>query len=408
MSVQFLPETASTLSAKVERFAPSLPFHQYIQQVPHPTLKEDQRFVLQETLLKRGRDNRDRGTCVISFRGTETGQGVLTALDDVGTDIRNFNFRSLPIQSDLGKSARFERNFQHIQNVIEVFFGGYDQIQGGHNALWDFYTTGHSLGGALADTLALTDVVHGGYSFSPPVDNQTGSRRNIKNPTFRSINQYDRVIAATDTQTDGRTRYDMVVQMPATIQNQAGHSLVAFKEEGQVGPFGLPRYNPGNLDYMLPASVVEMPGKSLRSAVRSISGMAESIASRLSRRVRNRMIGLPTTMGRGKRRERRSHRGSGPPPSYHMALKMAEDAYNPRITEPLTLKDELQEADLCPSPISTEEVKFYIVYWPRFNNPEDKLAVEPLAKIVFGELVWGDEEMGLMPSSSPDLALETL
>lgn len=392
MSVQFLPETASTLSAKVDRVAPDQTFDEYIREVPHATLRENQRFALQQTLLKRGTDSRDRGTCVISFRGTETSQGVLTALDDVGTDIRNFNFRSLPIQSDLSTSARFQRNFQHIQNVIEVFFGGYDQVQAGHNSYWDFYTTGHSLGGALADTLALTDVVHGGYSFSPPVDNQTGSRRNTTNPTFRSINQYDKVIAATDTQTDGRTRYDNVVQVPVTLANQGGHGLVVFKEEGQVGPFGVPQYNPGNLDYLLPKSLVKMPGDTVRSAVRYVSGLADSIASRLSRRVAKRSIGLPSMYGRGRRR--RQTKGTGPPPSYHMALKMAEDAYNPIYDDPNTLKDELQDADLCPSPISNEEVKFYIVYWPRFSNPDDKLVLEPLAKIVFGDLPFGDEEMG--------------
>jgi hypothetical protein len=397
MAVEYLPETASTLSSKVDRLAPGLTFAEYIRQVPHATLRENQRFVLQETLLKRGTDNRDRGTCVISFRGTETSRGVMTALDDVGTDVRNFNFRSLPVESDLGKSARFQRNFEHIQNVIEVFFGGFDQVQGGHNALWDFYTTGHSLGGALADSLALTNVVHGGYSFSPPVDNETGGRRNPTNPTFRSINQFDKVIAATDTQTSGRTLYDNVVQIPVTLANQGGHGLVVFKEEGQSGPFGVPRYNPGKLDYLLPKTLVEMPGQTVRSAVQSITKLPESIASRLSRRVRNRMIGLPM-YGKG-RRPKRTHRGSGPPPSYHMALKMAEDAYNTDYSDPRRLKDELQEADLCPSPISTDEVKFYVVYWPRFNSPEDKLAVEPLAKIVFGEFQWEDEEMALRPSA---------
>lgn len=346
-----------------------------------------QRTRLERGLMHAGSDNPDRGTIMIVFRGTANA-------DDLNTD-RVFAFRNFPslTSPDLRTSARYIRNKQFIVEQMQTYFNGV--AINGSNSFWDFYVTGHSLGGALSEVLSSDDLVHGGYSFSAPVDTpvhtrsytdpETGARlRDGSNaPTYRSINYMDKIIGNTDATTGGDAIYDNVIQGTTYNFNRPvreqllGHELEWFKNRPISTVYGIPEYNPGRLQRLQLG-----PQESARRTIETVKPVATSILQKPVNLIRRsaRLLGLSASG-----RKRRRQRGHGPPPAYPLALTLAKEAYEERFSQAQLIKS-THDAILCPTPISCQEVKFYVCRWPRFNDNRDRdRAIGNLVKVMSRE-----------------------
>jgi len=354
-------------------------FHTYINDVKNFPGQQDHRLRLARGLMHSGSDNPDRGTVVIVFRGTTVSLQD-GDVKDLGTDI-SFLFRNVN-QTSLQSSGRYIRNKQFIIEQMNTYFNG--QAINGSNSYWDFYVTGHSLGAALSETLSMDRLVHGGYSFSAPVDNITNNyaysddsgrrtTRSMNAPTYRSINYYDRVIGATDATTGGDAIYDDVIK--GTIisydkgisEQMAGHNLDQFKGQQYTTPFQIPPYNPDRLQRVIlgPQETIRRTGEKLKPITGKVGNFLPSF--------------IKPYIGLGKKRKRR---GKGPPPTYPLSLTLAKEAYEKDIATPQKI-DAGQQAILCPSPISNQEVKFYVCRWPRFYSDKERdRAIGALVKLL--------------------------
>jgi len=405
---------------KLETSADRESFSKFIQNTNTITADHAQR--LRRGLLFSGSDNPDRGTIMVVFRGT-------VDLKDWGTD-RVFTFRNrgttLGLDAmgvdpddlspqDLASTNRYKRNKQFIVEQMETYFNGV--AVNGNNSYWDFYVTGHSLGGALSDTLSSDKLVHGGYSFSAPTDTpinnlmrtdpNTGVRtRSVTNaPTYRSINYKDRVIGSTDATTGGDAVYDLVIDGTTynydkpVNQQLAGHELDWFMNEREFTKFQIPRYKPGRLQRYItgPKESVRRVGETINEnpvgqtilnavpAVRSIFGQTKP--KPVMRRV--------SAAGR-----KRIKRGRGPPPSYGLALSLAKEAYS-KSFDKAAFYNSTQDAILCPAPISCQEVKFFVCRWPRFNNTRERdKVIGNLVKIMSSTIPKG-ESIPNVPAFQP-------
>lgn len=358
-----------------------LTFHEYINDLSNfsgDPQSIDQATRLRRGLLQNGTDNAMRGTIMIAFRGSVT-------TDDFNTD-RVFAFRNLPaieqlgVSKDLRSSARYTRNRAFIIEQMETWFNGVPT--NGANSYYDFYVTGHSLGGALSETLSVDKLVHGGYSFSAPVDTPVHNlsytdpgtnqrtRRSLNAPTYRSINRYDKVIGGvTDATTGGDAIYDRAIEGKIlTDAKMLGHELDWFKGQQLRTPFQIPPFSPAPLHRLITG-----PVESLRRA---------TVAVKESKPITWLRSGFNRLTGKGRpKRYNRMKRGRGPPPSYALQLSLASQAYNTSFAEPQRIDVGVQQAILCPAPISNQEVKFYVVRWPLFNSPEERdRVIGPLVK----------------------------
>lgn len=398
------PETDSYNKVKLPETT-DLRFHQYVEDLdnfksgaPDGGRSIDFATRLRRGLMHNGSDNPDRGTVMVVFRGSAN-------VDDFNTD-RVFTFRNLPgpnpyiipeIQPTLAKTNRYIRNKQFIIEQMNTYFNG--QSVNGSNSYWDFYVTGHSLGGALSEVLSMDALVHGGYSFSAPVDNATTKHARSNNaPTFRSINKMDKVIGNTDTTTGGDAIYDNVIQGTVynpnkDIKNQLlGHELEWFKNQETTTPFDVSPYNPGKLQKNFvqvgPIESINRTIDYVKPAAPAVTNMFTSGFNKLTSLLTGRRQPL---LGRGKSRcwhgykptpgkkpyskgscTKKRKRGTGPPPSYPLSLSLAKDAYSEKFDTPQKHEIGRHEAILCPAPISCQEVKFYVCRWPRFNTDEER------------------------------------
>ena len=371
-----------------------LRFHQYVEdldnfksEAPDGGRSIDFATRLRRGLMHNGSDNPDRGTVMIVFRGSEDPT-------DFNTD-RVFMLRNLPgpspyiipkIQPSLAETNRYVRNKQFIIEQMNTYFNG--QSVNGSNTYWDFYVTGHSLGGALSEVLSMDALVHGGYSFSAPVDTPTTKHARSNNaPTFRSINYMDKVIGNTDTTTGGDTIYDNVIQ--GTVYSaMLGHELDTFKNQKTTTPFDVPPYNPGQLHKTFvkvgPIESINRTIDYIKPAAAPVTNMLTSGINRLASLVTGRR---QTILGKGRCWQnykptpgrkpyskgsctKKRKRGTGPPPSYPLSLSLAKDAYSKKFDTPQKHEIGRHEAILCPAPISCQEVKFYVCRWPRFEDNE--------------------------------------
>jgi hypothetical protein len=384
-------------------------FSKFIQNTN--TITADHKQRLRRGLLFSGSDNPDRGTIMVVFRGSAN-------FDDFNTD-RVFTFRNKTFDSfralgieedftaqDLMSSARYKRNKQFIVEQMETYFNGV--AVNGNNSYWDFYVTGHSLGGALSDTLSSDKLVHGGYSFSAPTDTpinnlmradpNTGVRtRSATNaPTYRSINYKDRVIGSTDATTGGDAMYDLVIDGTTYNYNKpvnqqlAGHELDWFMNEREFTKFQVPRFKPGRLQ-----RYVTGPQESLRRVGETVN------ENPIGQKVLNAVPAVRTIFGQTKPKptmarlvsaagRKRIKRGRGPPPSYGLALSLAKEAYSTSFDK-AAYYNSTQDAILCPAPISCQEVKFFVCRWPRFNNTRERdKVIGNLVKIMSSTIPKGE------------------
>jgi hypothetical protein len=404
-------------------------FSKFIQDTN--TITADHKQRLRRGLLFSGSDNTERGTIMVVFRGTAD-------FKDCGTD-RVFTFRNrgttlgldaMGVDPDdlaaqnLASTNRYNRNKQFIIEQMQTYFNGV--AVNGNNSYWDFYVTGHSLGGALSDTLSSDKLVHGGYSFSAPTDTSvnnlmrsdpnTGVRtRTATNaPTYRSINYKDRVIGSTDATTGGDAMYDLVIDGTTYNYNKpvnqqlAGHELDWFINEREFTKFQVPRFKPGRLQRYItgPQESLRRVGETVNEnpigqtilnalpAVRSIFGQTKpKPAAR-----------LVSAAGR-----KRIKRGRGPPPSYGLALSLAKEAYSTSFDK-TAYYNSTQDAILCPAPISCQEVKFFVCRWPRFNNTQERdKVIGNLVKIMSSTIPKGEpipNVLAFQPPHGDDTVLE--
>jgi hypothetical protein len=409
------PETDPYKQVKLPETT-DLRFHQYVEDIDN--FKDNVNFAtrLRRGLMHNGSDNPDRGTVVIAFRGTVTNE-------DKNTD-RVFLLRNNPITlpgmpgKTLAETDRYMRNRQFIIQKMNTYFNG--EAVNGSNSYWDFYVTGHSLGGALSEVLSMDKLVHGGYSFSPPVDSAVNkhaygdinrpfsasmSKLSLNAPTFRSINKMDKVIGGlTDATTGGDVIYDNVIQGTVYNPNKGitdqmlGHELSWFKDQKTTTPFDVPPYAPGQLQRNI-TGPIETTRRTLEYIQPAIDTIPKPVTNVLKSGY-NQMASLLNSgrrqpllpvFGRGKGRcwkgckptpGRKPYskgsctctkkRGRGPPPSYPLSLSLAKDAYSENFDAPQKHEIGRHEAILCPAPISNQEVKFYVCRWPRFNSDEER------------------------------------
>lgn len=349
-----------------------------------------QRTRLEFGLMRNGNDSADRGTVMVVFRGTVNA-------DDLNTD-RVFLLRNLPslTAKDLRSSPRYIRNRQFIVEQMNTYFNG--RPTNGSNSYFDFYVTGHSLGGALSEVLSLDGLVHGGYSFSAPVDNPThmstvGDRERGA-PTYRSINEFDKVIGGfTDPTTGGDAIYDTVIK--GNIYNRdkklgdqmLGHELDTFKGLPTTTNFQVPPYQPGRLHRLVLGPVESINRTSqavtkvLPSALKPLNPLPK-VSAALSPFNPFQPRRSPRLLSASGRRYKKLKRGTGPPPAYPLSLTLAKEAYSKSFDKPVIIKSS-QHAILCPAPISNEEVQFYVIRWPAFNNDTERdKAIGNLVKII--------------------------
>jgi hypothetical protein len=352
-----------------------------------------QRARLEFGLMRNGNDNPDRGTVVVVFRGSINA-------DDFNTD-RVFALRNLPslTAKDLRSTPRYIRNRQFIVEQMNTYFNG--RPTNGSNSYFDFYVTGHSLGGALSEVLSLDGLVHGGYSFSAPVDNPTHQAtrgdRERGAPTYRSINKYDKVIGGfTDPTTGGDAIYDTVIE--GTVYNtnkpvneqMLGHELDWFKGQPTTTNFQIPPYKPGRLQRLM-LGPVERINRTSQAVSTALPAMLKplnplpTISAAISPFNPFQPRRSPRLQSAAGRRYKKRKRGNGPPPAYPLALTLAKEAYSKSFDKPSIVKSS-QHAILCPAPISNEEVQFYVCRWPRFNNDTERdTAIGNLVKILTRE-----------------------
>jgi hypothetical protein len=393
---------------------PDQPFHLYVDNIDNFKNNVDFATRLRRGLMHNGTDNRDRGTVVISFRGSVT-------FDDFNTD-RVFMFRNMPgahslnalipdIQRELAQTDRYVRNKQFIIEQMNTYFNG--KAINGSNSYWDFYVTGHSLGGGLSESLSMDGLVHGGYSFSAPVDDVANKhaysmrdfqRKPTNAPTYRTINYMDKVIGGlTDATTGGDAIYDNVIQ-GTVLSKQAGHELSQFKGQKVTTEYEVPPYAPGtlqrvlgpmvgpvettrrgleniqeNIEKVIPKAVTTTVTKPLTSAFNNFTNLVRPLPSLPMFRGRGRCWkGCKPTPGKKPYSKgsctctKKRKRGTGPPPTYPLSLALAKDAYSEKFDAPQSFNEGSGKAILCPAPISCQEVKFYVCNWPSFSNDEER------------------------------------
>lgn len=128
--------------------------------------------------------NPTKGTCVVSIRGTQD-------LEDFYADL-NFGSGVTPVSQSLRGTAYYESIRRHVETVLKTQFVRSDSSLSYKNS-WDVFSTGHSLGGAIAEQLIVDGVTKGGMSFSAPRTILTDKLR----PAYSIISTGDSVIART-------------------------------------------------------------------------------------------------------------------------------------------------------------------------------------------------------------------
>ena len=392
MSADFIENDVDFDQVKLKDPSGELAFHEYVNDPSNFSSSPqmvDYGTRLRRGLLFSGSDNPKRGTIVIAFRGTVTASDVNT--DRVFLQRNLPSVRALGVTSDLRTSNRYIRNRQFIVEQMNTYFNG--EATNGNNSYWDFYVTGHSLGGALSETLSADKLVHGGYSFSAPVDNPTNSlaytdentgqrvTRSMNAPTYRSMNKYDKVIGGvTDATTGGDAIYDDLIN-GKVLTRMAGHDLTFFRGQQLRTPFQIPPYRPGVMHRLI-TGPIESSRRLIKAVTPAITPVAQRISqapSYLSGQLRS---GFRRITGYGRKRARLK-KGRGPPPAYSLALSLASDAYKENFANPQKHDVGVQQAILCPAPISCQEVKFYVIRWPLFNSDEERnTIIGPLVKIL--------------------------
>jgi hypothetical protein len=128
--------------------------------------------------------NPTKGTCVVSIRGTQD-------FEDFTADL-NFGSAITPVKQSLRGTPYYESIRKHVETVLTTQFARPDSSLTYKNS-WDVFSTGHSLGGAIAEQLIVDGVTKGGMSFAAPRTKLTDQLR----PAYSIISTGDSVIART-------------------------------------------------------------------------------------------------------------------------------------------------------------------------------------------------------------------